>query len=161
MAELVTTAAIHPNVIAGETPTPSPYAPASLSDLDKQHGLGQFLTLASDASPLIPLPTGGNRYDDLSVEFMDACVYLHAWLGDGSIHGIAEFPFARLYPVNGGLYNVSVCRLIDWSRVEDSPVRAAENLFWNQAPNAKFRVKIARHKTFEEAMDALARDPNF
>jgi hypothetical protein len=104
---------------------------------------------------------GGNRYDGLSVEFMDACVYLHAWLGDGNIHGIAEFPFARLYPVKGGLYNVSVRRLIDWSRVEDSPVWAAQNLFWNQAPNAKFWVKIARHQTFEEAMDALARDPNF
>jgi hypothetical protein len=55
-SELVTTAAIHPNVIAGETPTLSPYAPASLSDLDKQHELGQFLTRASDTSPLIPLP---------------------------------------------------------------------------------------------------------
>lgn len=56
MAELVTTAAIHPNVIAGETPTLSPYAPASPSDLDQQHELGQFLMLASDTSPLIPLP---------------------------------------------------------------------------------------------------------
>jgi hypothetical protein len=56
VAEHVTTAAIHPNVIAGETPTLSPVAPASLSDLDKQHELGQFLTLASDTSPLIPLP---------------------------------------------------------------------------------------------------------
>jgi len=40
----VTTAAIHPNFIAGETPTLSPIASASLSDLDKQHELGQFLT---------------------------------------------------------------------------------------------------------------------
>ena len=40
----MTIAAIHPNVIAGETPTLSPFAPASLSDLDKQHELGQFLT---------------------------------------------------------------------------------------------------------------------
>jgi hypothetical protein len=44
VAELVTTAAIHPNVIAGETPTHSPFAPASPSDLDQQHELGQFLT---------------------------------------------------------------------------------------------------------------------
>ena len=51
----MTTAAIHPNVIAGETPTLSPFAPASPDDLDKQHELGQFLTLASDTSPLIPL----------------------------------------------------------------------------------------------------------
>jgi hypothetical protein len=44
VAELVTTAAIHPNVIAGEAPTLSPVAPASPDDLDKQHELGQFLT---------------------------------------------------------------------------------------------------------------------
>ena len=52
----MTTAAIHPNAIAGETPTLSPVAPASLAGLDKQHELGQFLTLASDTSRLIPLP---------------------------------------------------------------------------------------------------------
>jgi hypothetical protein len=52
----VTTAAIHTTVIAGETPTLSPVAPASPDDLDKQHELGQFLTQASDTSPLIPLP---------------------------------------------------------------------------------------------------------
>ena len=44
VAELVTTAAIHPNVIAAEAPTLSPFAPASPDDLDKQHELGQFLT---------------------------------------------------------------------------------------------------------------------
>ena len=52
----MTTAAIHTNVIAGETPTRSPFAPALPDDLDKQHAVGQFLTLASDTSPLIPLP---------------------------------------------------------------------------------------------------------
>lgn len=40
----MTRAAIHTNVISGETPTLSPFAPASPSDLDKQHELGQFLT---------------------------------------------------------------------------------------------------------------------
>lgn len=40
----MTTAAIHTTVIAGETPTLSPFAPASPDDLDKQHELGQFLT---------------------------------------------------------------------------------------------------------------------
>ncbi len=40
----MTTAAIHTNVIAGEPPTLSPFAPASPDDLDKQHELGQFLT---------------------------------------------------------------------------------------------------------------------
>ena len=46
----------HTNVIAVEMPTLSPFAPASPDDLDKQHELGQFLTLVSDTSPLIPLP---------------------------------------------------------------------------------------------------------
>lgn len=40
----MTTAAIYTNVVAGETPTLSPFAPASRDDLDKQHELGQFLT---------------------------------------------------------------------------------------------------------------------
>jgi hypothetical protein len=105
--------------------------------------------------------TGGNRYDDLTIAFMDACVYLHAWLGDGDHCGVVEFPFARLYPIKGGLYNLSIRRLIDWSRVEDAPVFAVQGLFWNQAPNAKFWVKIAEHKTFEESMDILLHDPNF
>lgn len=42
--KFVTAAAIHPSVIAGKAPTLSPFAPASPSDLDKQHELGQFLT---------------------------------------------------------------------------------------------------------------------
>lgn len=104
---------------------------------------------------------GCNRYDDLSIEFMDACAYLHAWLGDGDICGIAELPIARLYPVKGGLYNLSVRRLLDWSRVEDNPIWAVQDLFWNQAPNAKFWVKVATHKTFEECIDLLVKDPNF
>ncbi len=43
-SEHVTVATVHTNVIAGETPTLSPFAPASRDDLDKQHELGQFLT---------------------------------------------------------------------------------------------------------------------
>lgn len=102
-----------------------------------------------------------NRYDDVSVEFMDACVYLHAWLGCGDIPGIAEFPFARLYPVTGGLYNVSIRRLVDWSRIENYPIRIVQDLFWNQAPSAKFWFKIAQHKTFEESIASLLADPSF
>ena len=59
MAELVTTAALHPNDIAGETPTLSPIAPASPSDLDQQHELGQFLTpnpVAEFMASLFELP---------------------------------------------------------------------------------------------------------
>jgi hypothetical protein len=42
--ELVTSTAIHPNVIAGETSTLAPVAPGSQDDLDRQHELGRFLT---------------------------------------------------------------------------------------------------------------------
>lgn len=40
----MTSATIHPNVIAGEAPVLSPFAPASGDDLHRQHELGQFLT---------------------------------------------------------------------------------------------------------------------
>jgi hypothetical protein len=102
-----------------------------------------------------------NRYDDLDVEFLDACVYLRAWLGYGDHCGMAEFPFARLYPVQGGRYNLSLRRLIDWARAEDEPLQAVLDKFWFQAPNAKFWVKIATHKTFEECIDLLVKDPGF
>jgi len=102
-----------------------------------------------------------NRYDAVDVEFMDACVYLQAWLGHGDVGGIAEFPFARLYPVKGGCYNVSVRRLIDWSRAEEEPIYAVADMFWLLAPNAKHWVKVATHKTFEESIDLLVKDPNF
>lgn len=42
--ELVTTATIHTNDTTGKSPSLSPFVPASLSDLDKQHELGQFFT---------------------------------------------------------------------------------------------------------------------
>ena len=64
----MTTTAIHTNVIAGKTLKLSPVAPASLSDLDKQHELGQFLMLASDTSPFIPLPIRCGE-DDLASLF--------------------------------------------------------------------------------------------
>jgi hypothetical protein len=102
-----------------------------------------------------------NRYDAVDAEFLDACIYLLAWLGYGKIAGIAEFPFARLYPVKGGRYNLSVRRLIDWSRAEDEPLMVVSDMFWNLAPNAKHWVKIATHKTFEECIDLLVKDPNF
>ncbi len=102
-----------------------------------------------------------NRYDAIGVEFLDACIYLQGWLGYGEVRGIAEFPFARLYPVKGGRYNLSVRRLIDWSRAEDEPLRVVTDMFWNLAPNSKHWVKIATHKTFEECIDLLVEDPNF
>jgi hypothetical protein len=104
---------------------------------------------------------GCNRHDDLDVRFADACVYLRSWLGYGNSCGIVEFPFARLYPVAGGRYNLAVRRLCDWSRAEDTPLVAAINLFWNLAPNANHWIKIARHRTFEECIDLLVQEPAF
>jgi len=53
LRELVTTAAIHPNFIAGEMRMLSPFTPALTDGLDKQQELGQCLTPASETSPLI------------------------------------------------------------------------------------------------------------
>ena len=59
----------------------------------------------------------GNRVEDFPVVFRDASIYFTAWLGDG---GMVEFPFAWLYPDRRGLYNLSIRRLLDWSRAEDN-----------------------------------------
>jgi hypothetical protein len=60
-----------------------------LADAMRAHAKSRLL-------PKLQARTGArpecNRYDDLSVEFMDACVYLHAWLGYGDVPGIVEFP---------------------------------------------------------------------
>jgi hypothetical protein len=101
---------------------------------------------------------GGNRAEDLSIVFNDACIYLTAWLGEG---GMVEFPFARLYPVRGGRYNLSVRRLLDWSQAEDNPPWAVFDYFTMLAPNAKHWVKLAQHKTFEECVDLLVKEPTF
>ena len=78
MAELVTTAAIHPNVIAGKAPTLSPYAPASPDDLDKQHELRQFPLLSRLFSPDIPHPVCGNPHPSL-------CASLSHPMGEGNL----------------------------------------------------------------------------
>jgi hypothetical protein len=102
-----------------------------------------------------------NHHDYIDAVFVDACVYLRSWLGHGDVLGIAEFPFARLYPIKGGRYNLSVRRLYDWSRAEDVPLTVVLDTFWNQAPNAKYWVKVAQHKTFEECVDLLVKEPTF
>lgn len=102
-----------------------------------------------------------SQYTDVAAVFLDACVYLHAFLEHPDEFGAAEFPFARLYPVKGGRYNLSVRRLIDWSRAEDYSVMSVDQLFFMQAPNAKFWVKVATHKTFEECIDLLVRETSF
>jgi hypothetical protein len=102
-----------------------------------------------------------SQYTAVAAVFLDACVYLHAWLEHPDEFGAAEFPFARLYPVKGSRYNLSVRRLIDWSRAEDYSVSSVDQLFFMQAPKAKFWIKVATHKTFEECIDLLVREETF
>jgi hypothetical protein len=97
----------------------------------------------------------------VDTKFEDACVYLVAWLEYEAEFGGAEFPFARLYPVRDGGYNLSVWRLIDWTRAENSSVTSVDQMFFLQAPSAKFWSKTATHKTFEECIDLLVEDPTF
>ena len=51
----MTTATVHTNGIAGETPILSPFAPALRDDLDKQHELGQFPTPSPVAEFMVSL----------------------------------------------------------------------------------------------------------
>lgn len=105
-------------------------------------------------------PTG-ILHRQIHIQLQDACIYLQSYL-EGEIHGgFVEFPFARLYPVKGGYYNVAIRRLVDWSRAEDDPVTPFADLFYFQAPNASFWVKVAQRKTFEECIDILVKEPQF
>lgn len=102
-----------------------------------------------------------SKYCTVDAKFLDACVYLVAWLEYEGEFGGAEFPFARLYPVQGGRYNLCVRRLIDWTKAEQFTVTSVDQMFFLQAPSSKFWSKIATHKTFEECIDLLVREPSF
>jgi hypothetical protein len=104
---------------------------------------------------------GASKYCSVDAKFLDACVYLVTWLEYEGEFGGAEFPFARLYPVQGGCYNLSVRRLVDWTRAENYSVTSVDQMFFFQAPSAKFWSKVATHKTFEECIDLLVKDPSF
>ncbi len=102
-----------------------------------------------------------SKYCSVQAQFLDACVYLTAWLEYEGEFGGAEFPFARLYPVEGGRYNLCVRRLIDWARAENYSVTSVDQMFFLQAPRAKFWSKISTHKTSEECIDLLVKEPTF
>lgn len=95
------------------------------------------------------------EYRSVNVSFRDACVYLVAWLEFERESVGAEFPFARLYPVRGGGYNLCVRRLSDWMRAEHFYPNRAFDMFFFEAPSAKYWTKIAVHKTFEECVELL------
>ena len=103
----------------------------------------------------------GNRHDCVTIAFRDACVIIYSWLGCGDIYSNIKFPLARLYPIKGGYYNLALRRPEDWELVEEAPLSVGDDAFWNQAPNAKFWIKSAQHKTFEECIDLLVKDRRF
>ena len=102
-----------------------------------------------------------SMYFSVDAKFLDACIYLVAWLEYEGEFGGAEFPFARLYPVRGSCYNLCIRRLIDWTKAENFTVTSVDQTFFFQAPSSKFWSKIATHQTFEKCIDLLVKDPSF
>ena len=79
----------------------------------------------------------GNQYTGVNVRVADDVVYLEAILTNSTEWGGFGFDFARLIPVRGGLYNLSLRRGDDWKRAEQSTVAAASNYFINTAINPR------------------------
>jgi hypothetical protein len=104
-----------------------------------------------------------NQYTGISIRVADDVVYLEAILTNATEWGGFGFDFARLIPVKGGLYNLSVRRGEDWKRAEQSTVAAASNYFINTAisPRAVDWIQITRGKSFEECIHSLMRNLDF
>jgi hypothetical protein len=104
-----------------------------------------------------------NQYTGISVRVADDVVYLEAILTNATEWGGFGFDFARLIPVKGGLYNLSLRRGEDWIRAEQSTVAAASNYFINTAisPRAVDWIQITRGKTFQQCIDSLTRNLDF
>jgi hypothetical protein len=101
-----------------------------------------------------------NQYTGINVRVADEVVYLEAILTNSTEWGGFGFDFARLVPVKGGLYNLSLRRAEDWQRAEQSTVAAASNYFINTAisPRAGDWLQITRGKTFQQCIDYLLRE---
>jgi hypothetical protein len=101
-----------------------------------------------------------NQYTGISIRVADEVVYLEAILTNATEWGGFGFDFARLIPVKGGLYNLSLRRGEDWMRAEQSTVAAASNYFINTAisPRAADWRQITRGKTFEQCIEHLLRE---
>lgn len=101
-----------------------------------------------------------NQYTGINVRVADEVVYLEAILTNSTEWGGFGFDFARLVPVKGGLYNLSLRRIDDWQRAEQSTVAAASNYFINTAisPRATDWLQITRGKSFEECINYLLRE---
>lgn len=101
-----------------------------------------------------------NQYTGINVRLADEVVYLEAILTNSTEWGGFGFDIARLIPVKGGVYNLSIRRAEDWGRAEQSTVAAASNYFINTAinPRASDWIHIVRRKTFQECIGYLLRE---
>jgi hypothetical protein len=102
-----------------------------------------------------------NQYSGVNVRVAGDIVYLEAILTNATEWGGFGFDFARLLPVKGGTYNVSVRRCEDWERAEHSTVACASNYFLVTAmsPRASDWIQLASARTFEECIAILVRTP--
>jgi hypothetical protein len=104
-----------------------------------------------------------NQYTGINVRVADDIVYLEAILTNATEWGGFGFDFARLIPLKGGTYNLSLRRSEDWNRAEHSTVASASNYFLVTAmsPRASNWIQLARARTFEECIGILLRAPDF
>jgi hypothetical protein len=142
-------------------PTSNPFAfrrPKPLSDAESA-----FRTALAEYASALLLPrlqartaaaSSSNRYTGLSVRVSRNVVYLEAVLTNDTEWGGFLFDFARLQPVKGGRYNLSIRRSPDWVRAEQSSIGEAALYFTSSAlqPRAVDWVKVGRQKTFEECV---------
>lgn len=104
-----------------------------------------------------------NQYAGVNIRVADDIVYLEAILTNAAEWGGFGFDFARLVPVKGGSYNLSLRRRDDWDRAERGTVASASNYFMGTAmsPRASDWIQIARGKSFEQCVHMLMRHPEF
>src|SRR4051812_45247620 len=73
--------------------------------------------------------SGSNQYTGINVRLAHNSIFLEAIMTNDVEWGGFGFDFARLVPVKGGLYNVSVRRLEDWVKAEQASVASASSYF--------------------------------
>jgi len=132
--------------------------PFSQAEFKFKSALGQYASerLLSKLKARAQRNGSSNQYTGINARVSDA-IYLEAILTNETEWGGFGFDFARLVPVNSGLYNLSIRRLEDWTRAERDTVAAASEYFMSTAicPRASDWIQIARKRTFEECIDVL------
>ncbi len=106
---------------------------------------------------------GSNQYTGINVRLADGSIYLEAIMTNDVEWGGFGFDFARLVPIKGDLYNLSIRRLEDWVKAEQATVASASSYFMATAmsPRATDWIQIARRKSFRDCIEILADDPSF